>query len=85
MASDLDRVHGVNERLTDRIRRLRDPDYIEQRAREQVGLIRPDERTYVVLPDPAESRKKSAHKKPAPKALEEDGALSSFLHFLGLL
>ena len=28
MGANLDRVHGVNERLADRIRRLRDPDYI---------------------------------------------------------
>ncbi|MEA2460129.1 MAG: hypothetical protein QOH90_306 [Actinomycetota bacterium] len=87
MASDLHRVENVNERLADRIRRLRDPDYIEQRAREQVGLVRPNERTYVVLPpgDGGPAKKKASHKHRAAPAPEKDGALQSFLHFLGLL
>lgn len=88
MSSDLEQVQGVNDRLADRIERLRDPDYIEQRAREQIGLVRPDERTYIVLPPGkgAESKKKSAHHKPVHReAPVEEGAFQSFLHFLGLL
>ena len=86
MASDLERVQGVNERLADRIRRLRDPDYIEQRAREQVGLIREGERTYVVIPPGTSTdKKKHARKKTPPEPVAEEGAFSSFLHFLGLL
>ena len=88
MSADLQHVHNVNERLTDRIDRLKDPDYIEQRAREQVGLIRQDERTYVVIPpgtkgDGAPKKKKPERAAPAP--VEDRGALGSFLEFIGVL
>ena len=87
MASNLDHVENVNERLTDRIRRLRDPDYIEQRAREQVGLVHEGERTYVVIPPGTGEKpaKKKAVRKTAPAPAAPDGALTSFLDFLGLL
>jgi cell division protein FtsB len=89
MTSDLRRVQNVNERLAERIKRLRDPDYIEQRAREQIGLVRPGERTYVVLPPgkgaSAHKKKTSAHKAPQVPAGKGGGALHSFLHFLGLI
>ena len=88
MGADLERVQNVNDRLADRIRRLRDPDYSEQRAREQVGLVRPGEQPYVVLPpgDGGSPKKKTAPKHRAPaEAPHEDGGFRSFLHFLGLL
>jgi cell division protein FtsB len=86
MATDLQHVENVNERLTDRIRRLRDPDYIEQRAREQVGLIRQGERTYVVIPPGTNAaEKKKAHKTPRPAPAPEPGGFTSFLQFLGII
>jgi cell division protein FtsB len=88
MSHDLKHVQGVNERLADRIRRLRDPDYIEQRAREQVGLVRAGERTFVVLPPGKgahEGKDKHRVAKRRPAAAPEPGALESFLHFLGLI
>src|SRR5687767_14778152 len=50
MASDLEKIDRSNERLEDRIARLNDPDFLEQRARTQVGLVRPGETTYIVMP-----------------------------------
>ncbi|MCA1703153.1 MAG: septum formation initiator family protein [Actinobacteria bacterium] len=87
MNENLQRVQNVNDRLADRIRRLRDPDYIEQRAREQVGLVRPGEQPYVVLPpgDGGSRKGKAAPKHRTVAPPQEDGALRSFLHFLGLL
>lgn len=39
-----------NRRLREEIRRLHDLSYIERRAREELGLVRPDEITVVVIP-----------------------------------
>lgn len=85
MAQELHRVERSNRRLEARINRLKDPDFIEQRAREQVGLVRPGEVTYVVMPPshsrrpPAERRKTS---KPAPST--EPGFIEGLLEFIGL-
>ena len=88
MAGNLEHVERVNERLAERIERLKDPDYIEQRAREQIGLVRPNERTYVVVPpgkgESAGSKSgKPKHRRHVPPP--KPGALESFLHFLGLI
>jgi cell division protein FtsB len=87
MNQDLKHVSGVNTRLADRIERLQDPDYIEQRAREQIGLVRPGEKTYIVLPpgDAAKKKKPAAHKHVHKEEPAPEGGLQSFLHFLGVL
>ena len=47
MKSELGTIESTNERLERRIERLDDPDFLEQKAREQIGLVRPDETTYL--------------------------------------
>ena len=42
-----------NEVLQTRLNRSRDPAYVEKVAREQLGLVRPGETAYVVVPGPA--------------------------------
>jgi hypothetical protein len=39
MAGDLSRIQALNHKLEARIARLQDPDYIEQEARDKVGLV----------------------------------------------
>jgi cell division protein FtsB len=41
-----------NERLEERARDLRDDDTIEQKAREDLGLVMPGEESYGILPAP---------------------------------
>ena len=85
MSSDLNRLERSNDRLEARIERLKDPDYLEQRAREQVGLIRPGETTYVVMPprrSAAEAANKAKEKAPEPAA--SVSFLEGFLAFVGL-
>ncbi len=88
---DLHDLKVSNTRLAQHVARLQDPDYIEQRAREQMGLVKPGETTYIVMP-PAKSRRGAAHK-PAPKTSskssssndrQRQGALGGFLDFLGV-
>ncbi|HEV3472546.1 MAG TPA: septum formation initiator family protein [Actinomycetota bacterium] len=50
MAAELEAVHESNRLLEQRIARLNNPDYIEQRARETTGLVRPGETAVVVMP-----------------------------------
>jgi cell division protein FtsB len=57
MNQDLSRMRADNERLAAYLERLRDPNYLEQQAREQLGLVRPGETSYVVMPP---SRRQSA-------------------------
>ncbi len=52
LADDLHRTRSQNRALQRRIDRLRNPDYIEQQARAQLGLVRPGEIQYVVMPPP---------------------------------
>lgn len=57
-----------NARLRERLERLNDPDYVEKLAREQLGLVKPGEISYVVVP-PAPSTA-TAHAPPAkPRSL----------------
>jgi cell division protein FtsB len=85
MAQELERVERSNRRLDARIRRLRDPDFIEQRAREQVGLVRPGEVTYVVMPPSREhSGKKRRARAKEPVTRAEPGFLEGLVDFIGL-
>jgi cell division protein FtsB len=90
MADDLREVQRMNGKLENRIARLQDPDFIEQRAREQVGLIREGETTFVVMPPSRgaqrrKARARAAHRKtePAP-APPEPGFVEGFFDFIGL-
>jgi cell division protein FtsB len=85
MANELGSIERSNRRLEARIRRLKDPDFIEQRARAQVGLVRPGEVTYVVMP-PSRSRNsanKGPDRTPSPVA-QEPGFLKGLMQFIGL-
>ena len=85
MTQELGRVERSNRRLEARVRRLRDPDFIEQRAREQVGLVRPGETTYVVMPPTrahSGNGKRARVKEPAP--VREPGFLEGLVDFIGL-
>ena len=86
MASDLEKIDRSNERLEDRIARLNDPDFLEQRARTQVGLVRPGETTYIVMPPSRGANKpgKKGTKKPPAARPEPPGLIEGFLDFIGV-
>jgi cell division protein FtsB len=85
MAQELGRVERSNRRLGARIRRLRDPDFIEQRAREQVGLVRPGEVTYVVMPPTrAHGRKRTRTPAEEPAPVREPSFFEGLVDFIGL-
>ena len=83
-ATDLRSVQVGNEQLEEQIARLNDPDYLEQRAREQIGLVRPGETTYVVMPpsDTEQAKRKRAARKIEPPP--PPGFVDLLLHFIGL-
>ena len=87
MAQDLSEIERSNRNLEARIRRLKDPDFLEQRAREQIGLIRPGETTYVVMPPSRTSDTKKHRGKPVRRrepTPPEPGLIEGFLSFMGL-
>lgn len=43
-------LKNQNSKLEERLQRLQDPEYVETLAREQLGLVRPGEVSYVVEP-----------------------------------
>ena len=84
MSQDLNQIQRSNERLDARIGRLKDPDFLEQRARD-IGLVRPGETAYVVMPPSRSSVKAEASKKPAPAPLpKQPGFIQGFLEFVGM-
>ena len=85
MSNDLHRVERSNDRLAARIDRLKDPDFLEQRAR-SLGLIRQGETTYIVMP-PSDSRKEAKRKEARRRAQEAPAPpslLESFFQFIGV-
>jgi cell division protein FtsB len=50
MTRDLRRVERANVELAVAAARLKDPDYLERQARAQIGLVRPGETTFFVMP-----------------------------------
>jgi len=55
------RMRAENDTLRFRIKQIQSPEYVERYAREKLGLIKPGENAYVVLPP---SRSRSATKTP---------------------
>ena len=89
MADDLNEVKRMSRKLQTRIERLQDPDFIEQRAREQLGLIREGETTFVVMPPSRQAQRRKARARaahsPEPKpAPAEPGFVEGFFDFIGL-
>jgi cell division protein FtsB len=89
MAGDLSQIQAMNNKLEARIERLQDPDFIEQRAREQAGLVRKGETTFVVMPPSRKAqrrkaRARAARHEPPPPPAPEPGFVEGFLDFVGL-
>jgi cell division protein FtsB len=85
MSGDLNRLQRDNRRLQERVEQLNDPHYLEQEAR-RMGLTRPGETTYVVVP-PSEQKTSEdgrPRRRPRPATAEDPGFLQSFLQFVGL-
>ena len=85
-AEDLRLTEKANRRLEARIARLRDPDFVEQQAREHIGLVKAGEITYVVMP-PARSESGTSRERTRPEArpaVDEPGFVESVLEFVGL-
>lgn len=85
-AEALRRLEASTEHYEKQIERLKDPDYLEAKAREQMGLIRPGERSYIVVPPP-ESKSKGRVKRPGGKVSAEaaaPGFVGGLLRFMGL-
>jgi cell division protein FtsB len=83
MTRDLRRMHRANAELAVAAERLRDPDYLEQQAREQIGLVRPGETTYVVMPPskPAARRDRRDARRARPP--RQAGYLERLFAFIG--
>ncbi|MDQ3915331.1 MAG: septum formation initiator family protein [Actinomycetota bacterium] len=84
MKAELREIETTNERLERRIARLDDPDFLEQKAREQIGLVRPGETAYLVVPpgrERAADRRKE--REVAPPLPPEPGFAERLLQFVG--
>ncbi|MFN2489727.1 MAG: septum formation initiator family protein [Actinomycetota bacterium] len=85
MSAELRRTEALNGRLEDYIGRLNDPDYIEQQARSQLGLVRPGETTFVVMPPSRRADKRAGQRRrPQPPPAAETTFLERLLGFLGV-
>lgn len=84
MKAELKAIDSTNRRLERRITRLDDPDFLEQVAREQIGLVRPDETTYLVVPPGRDRARKKKEPEPAPTPAPEPGFVDGLLEFVGL-
>ncbi|MDQ4145655.1 MAG: septum formation initiator family protein [Actinomycetota bacterium] len=86
MTQELKTIKTSNRRLENRVTRLQDPDYLEQQARSQSGLVRPGETSVIVMP-PAKPEREQAKDQAtsAPAETKEDaGLVEAMLVFLGL-
>ena len=98
MEQDLRDVEQSNGNLRGRIKRLNDPDFVEQRARAQIGLVRPGEIPFVVMPsgkaNKTHLKKKQAAKRAEAQKVKKDavpaaeaddpGFVEGVLNFVGL-
>ena len=83
MTEELRRVERSNERLEAYVVRLNDPDYVEQQARAQLGLVRPGETSYMVMPP----QRRDNHRKHGPGAREKTvppGFIERVFDFIGV-
>ena len=83
MTAELRRTQDANRRLAGDIERLGDPDYLEQQAREQFGLVRPGETTYVVMP-PRRHHHRPRDRRGARHRAKAPGFVERVLGFIGL-
>ena len=85
---DLETLNRVNKKLQRRIERLQDPDFVEQLAREQTGLVRPGEIPYLVMPPSRQAQEQEERKRERKLAAKappppEPGLIEGFLDFVG--
>ncbi len=92
MSSDIRFIESQNHELKSRIDRLKDPDFIEQRAREQGGLVLPGETPFVVMPPSRKAQKRvddraaaaaAEAEKSASTPAPDPGPIQRFLDFIG--
>jgi hypothetical protein len=87
-ASELHRTERVNAQLDERIARLRNPDFIEEQARAEIGLVRPGEIAYLVMPKAVtqanHKHRRTRHHRTHKAARPHVGVIRGFLNFLGL-
>jgi cell division protein FtsB len=67
---ELASLQARNAGLAQRLARLQDPAYQEKLAREQLGVVRPGESAYVVVPRPGVELHKVITKPPPPSGLQ---------------
>ncbi len=86
MSEELDTIRTSNRRLERRVQRLNDPDYLEQQARAQSGLVRPGETSVIVMPPAEEGASQPKARTPAGGASSETepGLVEAMLEFMGL-
>ena len=84
MSQDLVALDDANLALEERITRLGDRDFLEQKARE-MGLVRRGERLYVVLPPSRKVLQRRALRAEGKRsATESANWLERALHFIGV-
>ncbi len=84
MSQDLSQIQRSNRRLDARIGRLNDPDFLEQRARD-IGLVRPGETAYVVMPPSRSRTRPGASKEPTrSRPPPRPGFIHGLLDFIGI-
>ena len=84
MSQDLVALDDANLALEDRITRLGDRDFLEQKARE-MGLVRRGERLYVVLPPSRKVLQRRALRANGKGSeIESANWLERALHFIGV-
>ena len=85
--AELSQVNRSNDRLQARIERLKDPDYVDQLARSQAGLVKPGEIPFVVMPPgrsagaAARDKARTVEKPPPPPP---PSFVQSVLRFIGV-
>jgi cell division protein FtsB len=86
MSEELRRTQTANSELEAYIDRLENPDYIESRARSELGLVRPGETTFVVMPPTKRAARRRERKAERPRSAPPapPGFIERVLHFIGL-
>jgi cell division protein FtsB len=82
MTRDLRRMHRANAELAVVAERLRDPDYLEQQAREH-GLVRPGETTFVVMPPSKSAARRDRRDPRRAQPPRQAGYLERLFVFIG--
>ena len=87
VAHDLVLLERSNGQLEHRIAKLKDPDYIDQLARRQIGLVRPGEVPYVVMPPSRRVQRRAHRTVPSHDQTgrtENPSFVQKVLHFIGI-